>query len=62
VNKDAIPHDVKPVEIVEQERKNWDGYVVTIYGHPDGRPLTRSIGCIKKKLWLKKGKCREPLY
>ena len=47
VHKSAIPAHVIPVKIREdltEVAHNWRSYVVTIYGHPKGQPLTRSVG------------------
>jgi hypothetical protein len=47
VHKSAIPAHVIPVKIQEdltEVAHNWRSYVVTIYGHPKGQPLTRSVG------------------
>ena len=49
MNKDELPEGVVPVTISEklmEQSINWERYVVTIYGHPKGEPLTRSLGCV----------------
>ena len=49
MNKDELPEGVVPVTIPVKLKElyiNWERYVVTIYGHPKGEPLTRSLGCV----------------
>ena len=49
MNKDELPEGVQPVTISEKLEEldiNWEHYIVTIYGHPKGEPLTRSLGLV----------------
>ena len=44
----VVNNPCEPVLMKYTPKKEWRTYYVTIYGHPGGDPLTRSIGRIEE--------------